>query len=170
MNRVHFSSASADWSTPSDVYEALHREFCFTLDPCPLHAMQDGLARLFHPWAGHIVFVNPPYKETRKWLEMWREAATAVYLIPARTDTRAFHEIILPYASEIRFIRGRLRFGTATTGAPFPSMVVVFRSGTDVGSDHNDRDGRIRNQRDNGACVEVAPTCPPRRHEETEIA
>jgi len=128
MHRVHFSSASGDWSTPADVYEALHSEFGFTLDPCPLAATENGLARLFHPWAGHTVFVNPPYRETRKWLEMWKEAATAVYLIPARTDTPAFHDIVLPYASEIRFIRGRLRFGKATAPAPFPSMIVVFRN------------------------------------------
>ena len=46
-------------------------------------------------------------------------------LIPARTDTRAFHEYIY-HKAEIRFIRGRLKFGSAKNSAPFPSMVVVF--------------------------------------------
>jgi site-specific DNA-methyltransferase (adenine-specific) len=54
----------------------------------------------------------------------------AVYLIPARTDTRWFHQIVLPHAKEIRFIRGRLKFGGATNGAPFPSMVVIFDKAT----------------------------------------
>jgi hypothetical protein len=60
------------------------------------------------------------------WLRRGAEAECAVYLIPARTDTRWFHEICLPMATEIRFLKGRLKFGGATTPAPFPSMVVVF--------------------------------------------
>jgi hypothetical protein len=149
MNRVLFASASEHWSTPANVYESLNREFHFTLDPCPLNATEDGTARLFSPWLGHRVFCNPPYREIRKWLELWREAALAVYLIPARTDTRWFHQICLPYAEEIRFLRGRLRFGTASNCAPFPSMVVVFRSTVDVGSNHDGLDGRIRNESGN---------------------
>src|SRR5438874_1439092 len=102
---VHFSSASAEWSTPQDVYERLHEEFSFTLDPCPINGEADGLARLLLPWYGKRVFCNPPYGPgLRKWLERAREAEVAVYLIPARTDTRWFHEIVLPEAREVRFI------------------------------------------------------------------
>lgn len=79
---------------------------------------------------GRRVFCNPPYSNIRPFLERAKEADVAVFLVPARTDTRWFHEIILPHAREIRFIKGRLKFGTATTGAPFPSMVVVFRRAT----------------------------------------
>ena len=127
MNRALLSSASVEWPTPQGVYDALNAEFHFTLDPCPLGGTDDGLAQLFCPWGGHRVFCNPPYRNQRPWLERANEADLAVYLIPARTDTRIFHDIILPTAREIRFIKGRLTFGNALHPAPFPSMVVVFR-------------------------------------------
>ena len=47
-------------------------------------------------------------------------------LIPSRTDTKAFHKYILPYA-ELRFIKGRLKFGNSKENAPFASVVVIFR-------------------------------------------
>jgi site-specific DNA-methyltransferase (adenine-specific) len=61
-------------------------------------------------------------------LQRFHEPQLAVYLIPARTDTRWFHELVLPFASEIRFIKGRLKFGDAKNSAPFPSMLVVYRN------------------------------------------
>lgn len=130
MNRVVFSSASTEWPTPQAFYDQLNGEFHFDLDPCPLNGTQDGLARLFTEWHGHRVFCNPPYDRVSMyhWLSRGKEADLAVFLIPARTDTRWFHEFVLPYASEIRFIRGRLKFGGAKTGAPFPSMIVIFKS------------------------------------------
>jgi site-specific DNA-methyltransferase (adenine-specific) len=73
------------------------------------------------------VFVNPPYGPgIRKWLERAGEADLAVFLLPARVDTRWFHDLVLPHAREIRFIRGRLKFVGAKHPAPFPSMIVVF--------------------------------------------
>ena len=89
--------------------------------------VEDGLSPLFVPWIGRRVFCNPPYGPgIAKWLERGLEADIAVFLIPARTDTRWFHDIVLPRAREIRFIKGRLKFGDAVNAAPFPSMVVVF--------------------------------------------
>ena len=126
---VHFSSASDRWATPSDVYAALDSEFHFTFDPCPLDGNVDGTASLFVSWAGHRVFCNPPYGPgLRPFLERAHEADVAVFLIPARTDTRWFHEIVLPHAKEIRFVRGRLKFGDAKNSAPFPSMICIFRA------------------------------------------
>ena len=55
----------------------------------------------------------------------WKQGGLAVMLIPARTDTKAFHEYIYGKA-EIRFIKGRLKFGGSKNSAPFPSMVVIF--------------------------------------------
>ncbi len=128
MNAALFSSATTEWSTPPDVYAGLHKEFNFDFDPCPLGGDEDGLASLFVRWAGRRVFCNPPYGPTlNKWLERGLEADVAVFLIPARTDTRWFHEIVLPNAKEIRFIKGRLKFGSAINSAPFPSMVVIFK-------------------------------------------
>jgi hypothetical protein len=125
---VHFSSQTAEWATPRAVYEELDREFHFNLDPCPLVGDVDGTAPLLCDWNDKNVFCNPPYgPKLRGFLERWHEARVAVYLIPARTDTRWFHEICLPFAKEIRFVKGRLKFGGAVYNAPFPSMIVIFR-------------------------------------------
>lgn len=124
MNRAVFSSATDRWATPTAVYAALDREFRFDFDPCPLDGEVDGLSI---DWGGKRVFCNPPYGPgIDAWLERGLHAACAVYLIPARTDTKWFHAIVLPRATEIRFLRGRLKFGDAKKDAPFPSMVVVF--------------------------------------------
>lgn len=126
---VLFKSQTVEWPTPVAVYDALNAEFEFNFDPCPLGGTDDGLATLFCSWAGKRVFCNPPYGPgMEKWLQRGLEAAVAVFLIPARTDTRWFHEWVLPFAKEVRFIKGRLKFGNATTGAPFPSMLVVYES------------------------------------------
>lgn len=141
MNDVHFSSASEEWATPQDFFDALDAEFHFTLDPCSTDENakcekhytkeQDGLKQ---DWTGETVFCNPPYgRGIGKWIAKCYEhfrsgAGTAVMLIPARTDTKAFHEYIYGKA-EIRFIRGRLKFNGSKWSAPFPSMVVVYRQG-----------------------------------------
>lgn len=131
MNRVHFSAATDRWSTPKNVYEVLDAEFHFNFDPCPLDGDGDGLSPLFCEWRGKRVFCNPPYGPgIADWLTRGLEAEVAVYLIPARTDTRWFHEICLPLAKEIRFIKGRLKFGGSKNPAPFPSMIVIFDNGT----------------------------------------
>ena len=128
MNRVVFKSQSVEWATPKGVYEALDAEFQFDFDPCPLGGSENGLATLFVDWKGKRVFCNPPYGDVTKWLERGRDAQLAVFLIPARTDTRWFHDLVLPFAAEIRFIRGRLKFGDAVNSAPFPSMLVVMKA------------------------------------------
>jgi phage N-6-adenine-methyltransferase len=121
--RLMFSSASDEWTTPVDVFRTLDAEFNFNLDPCPTGGT-DGLTR---QWSGHRVFCNPPYSNIRAFIERATEADVAVFLVPSRTDTRWFHECVIPFAREIRFIRGRLKFGAAKNSAPFPSMIVVFK-------------------------------------------
>jgi hypothetical protein len=95
------------------VYEELNREFLFDFDPCPLgEAEHDGAAPLFTKWRGKRVFCNPPYNKAMiPFLQRAIEADVAVFLIPARTDTKWFHDIVLPNAAEIRFVKGRLKFG-----------------------------------------------------------
>jgi hypothetical protein len=128
---VHFSSATDRWATPRAVYEALDAEFSFDFDPCPLDGDIDGRSTLFADWRGKRVFCNPPYgPEIPRFLCRAHEAELAVFLIPARTDTRWFHEMVLGKAKEIRFIRGRLKFGDAKNSAPFPSMIVVYERKT----------------------------------------
>ena len=122
-----FSSVSDRWATPLHVYDALDVEFSFNHDPCPLDGTGDGLLPLFNEWHGKRVFCNPPYGPgIGDWLKRGLEADVAVFLIPARTDTRWFHEIVMPYAKDIRFVKGRIKFGNSKHNAPFPSMVVVF--------------------------------------------
>ena len=106
------------------MYAALHKEFKFTLDPCPLEPTFDGTAI---SWMGHRVYCNPPYgRGVARWLVKADEAEIAVYLLPARTDTRWWHEYAMR-AEEIRFLRGRLKFGGSKNTAPFPSVILVFR-------------------------------------------
>ena len=131
-----FSSKTDLWETPQDLFDKLNNEFHFTLDVCatPENAKcdsfytkeQDGLSQ---PWKG-VVWCNPPYgRQIGEWVRRAFLASvsgnTVVMLLPARTDTRWFHEYIYGKA-EIRFIRGRLKFGGSKNSAPFPSMVVVF--------------------------------------------
>lgn len=127
MNRVVFSSASDEWATPAETFNALDAEFSFTDDACPLGGDVNGLLR---EW-GSPCFVNPPYSDITPWMEKatleWHAGKTIVLLVPSRTCTRWWHDYAMK-ATEIRFIRGRLKFGGAKTGAPFPSCVVVFRS------------------------------------------
>lgn len=134
---VHFSSKSVEWSTPQDFYDELNAEFGFETDVCSTHENakcehhyteeEDGLSR---KWTG-ICWMNPPYARgvMAKWIkkayESSLEGATVVCLIPARTDTAVWHDYCMK--GDIRFIRGRLKFGGCEDSAPFPSAVVIFR-------------------------------------------
>lgn len=137
--QVMFSSKTDLWATPQDFFDALDSEFSFNLDACALPENAkckafytpevDGLSQ---PWNGNV-WCNPPYgREITRWVRQafiatsTGNADVVVMLLPARTDTRWFHEYIYQKA-EVRFIRGRLKFGDSTNSAPFPSMVVVFR-------------------------------------------
>ena len=133
-----FSSKTDLWETPQDLFDKLNNEFQFTLDVCatPENAKcdnfytkeQDGLE---YPWKG-TVWCNPPYGRgigqwVRRALFASVSGSTVVMLLPARTDTKWFHHYIYKRNNvEIRFIRGRLKFGGSKNSAPFPSMVVVF--------------------------------------------
>ena len=139
---VMFSSKTDQWATPNDFFDKLNDEFHFTLDPCAdefNHKCEkyytkeiDGLSKI---WFYETVFCNPPYgKEIGEWVKKcyWSakmDHSTCVMLIPARTDTKWFHDYIYNKPNvEIRFIKGRLKFGDSKNSAPFPSMVVIFRA------------------------------------------
>ena len=137
-----FSSKTGEWATPQEFFNKLDWRFGkFTLDPCATndnhktkkyYTLEDnGLAQ---DWEGETVFVNPPYRNLSEWVEKgYRESqkdnTKVVMLIPARTDTKYWHNYIMR-ASEIHFIKGRLKFGDSKNSAPFPSAVVVFNSGS----------------------------------------
>lgn len=133
-----FSSASEDWETPQSLFDQLNEKYHFTLDVCASHENkkceryfskdQDGLKQA---WSG-VCWCKPPYgRKIAEWIEKAvKSNATVVMLLPARTDTKWFHEWVLPYG-EITFLRGRLKFNEKTNKnpAPFPSMIVVFKDG-----------------------------------------
>ena len=119
-------SQRLDWQTPKDVYDKLNTEFHFDFDPCPTNPNFDGLSI---EW-GKSNFVNPPYgRELPKWAKKGYEEAQkgkiVVFLVPSRTDTTYWHNYFMK-ADEIRFIKGRLKFGNSKNSAPFPSAVVIF--------------------------------------------
>lgn len=136
---VMFLSKTDLWETPQDLFDKLNVEFHFDLDVCALPENakctmyytpdMDGLKQ---PWEG-TVWCNPPYgRKIGQWVRRAFFAAacgsTVVMLLPARTDTRWFHDYIYGRETvEIRFLKGRLKFGNAKNSAPFPSMVVIFR-------------------------------------------
>lgn len=136
-----YSSASVEWSTPADFFSALDDEFGFTLDPCA--TPHNAKCRIFYTkadnglvqhWGQHTVFCNPPYgRDIGDWVKKCylaaKAGATVVLLIHARTDTRYFHDWIYGKA-ELRFVRGRLKFGDGTQSAPFPSLVAIYRPAT----------------------------------------
>lgn len=134
-----FSSKSDEYTTPDSVFDELNKEFNFDLDPCStdenakclLHYTKedDGLHK---SWGGCRVFCNPPYSKIKEWVkkayyESLKPDTLVVLLIPARTDTRYFHDYIY-HRSEVRFISGRLKFSNEVYNAPFPSMIVIFRA------------------------------------------
>ena len=151
LDKSQLSSKSNEWETPQDLFDSLHREFKFTLDPCSTidnHKLpkfytkeDDGLSK---DWSNETVFMNPPYGRTiGQWIQKAYEESlkgtTVVCLIPSRTDTSYWHEYCIK--GEIRFIRGRLKFINRTfpswredgnfkiSPAPFPCSIIVFKAG-----------------------------------------
>lgn len=149
---VHFSSATDQWATPLKFFKEVEAEFGpFDLDPAAdatnakapkfYTKEDDGLSKV---WFGKV-WCNPPYgRGIGAWVERAALSLTTltqvgydppeyvttdlvVMLLPARTDTKWWHDCVIPHADEIRFIKGRLRFGGAKNSAPFPSALVVFR-------------------------------------------
>ena len=125
--KLFFSSNNQNGRTPKKIYDELNKEFNFDFDPCPNNPNFDGLLM---DWKNSN-FVNPPFSNQREWIKKaYQESLKnkiCVMLLPVRTDTKIFHDIILPYADQIRFIKGRLKFEQYKNSAPFPSMIVIFK-------------------------------------------
>ncbi len=148
-----FSKASDEWSTPREFWRELHAEFSFDHDAAASseNCKMASYFGLDHPWPecrdalsadwskfGETFWLNPPYSKCWEFITKAAHEAskgcTVVCLVPSRTDTRWWHENVWDRVTywarpgvEIRFIKGRLKFGGADQGAPFPSVVIVFR-------------------------------------------
>lgn len=135
---VMYSSKSDEWETPQHFFDEVNAEFEFDIDACATSENhkcskyftmnEDGLSQ---NWGGYKVWCNPPYSKIADWVakafyETRKDNTLVVLLIPSRTDTRYFHDYIYNRA-EIRFVKGRLKFGDGKNSAPFPSMLVIFR-------------------------------------------
>jgi site-specific DNA-methyltransferase (adenine-specific) len=145
LSRVVFSSAKSDWRTPQDLFDRLDRQWGkFDLDAaaddqnslCDQFYCQEADA-LAHDWyaeGARRAFVNPPYgrgtvgKWVAKALEESRRGCRVVMLLPSRTDSAWFHDLVKPHAFHVEDLRGRVRFQGAKAGAPFPSLIVVFEA------------------------------------------
>lgn len=141
-----FSSNTDMWKTPQYLFDELDKEFGFDVDVCAITENakcskyftpeEDGLSK---DWVG-VCWMNPPYgRAIGNWVKKAYESsvkggATVVCLLPSRTDTRWWHDYCIDGGAEIRFIKGRLKFGDSKNSAPFPSAVVIFRTDSSINS------------------------------------
>ena len=129
-------STNDDWETPNYLLEKIREEFGYFYDPCPLKSKEDGLSI---SWKD-VNYINPPYNITdkpkfiKKAFEEFKKGKTCIILVPATTETKWFHELVVPYA-EVRLIKGRVRFKgynskgeyvTNKTGQS-GSMLIIFK-------------------------------------------
>ena len=136
MNKVLFSSNYDQWCTPIDLFKNLDQEFNFDVDLCA--SDENHLCRMYFTalnscldkdFYGKCIYCNPPYSRSmykfiKKCFDLSKNN-NVVMLLPARTDTKWFHEFIYNKA-EIRFLKGRLKFSGSKNFAPFPSMIVIY--------------------------------------------
>ncbi len=127
---IQGSRDSDNYATPIKFYNLLNDEFCFTFDPCPYkHNFEwDGLQV---EWKGNV-YCNPPYSNIEPFIKKALNeirignCQNAVFLIPIRSDTKYWHDLIMKEATEIRFVKGRLNFNESKSPAPFPCVVIIF--------------------------------------------
>jgi site-specific DNA-methyltransferase (adenine-specific) len=138
INKGLMSSNTDEWATPQLFYEELNKKYNFNLDPCSTdnnHKCKKYFTKkdngLLQSWSGYRVYCNPPYgREIGKWVEKAynenKNGTFIVMLLPARTDTKWFHNFIYKQ-HKIEFIKGRLKFNDGKNSAPFPSMIVIMK-------------------------------------------
>ena len=139
---VHFSSKRGDWETPFELFSRYNDKYNFSIDVCA-HVRNTKCKRywdisddgLTQNWEQEVCWMNPPYgREIGKWIEKAYTStryhnSVVVGLLPARTDTRWFHNYIWPRKAKVEFLQGRVKFledGEQRHPAPFPSMIVVW--------------------------------------------
>ena len=142
------TSLDDTWTTPKKFYEKLNEEFNFKLDAAALkssalckkwygpdHPEVNRRDAFLHNWTEEAenssIWLNPPYGRTiKEWFKKAnlesRRGGVVVCLVPARTDTAWWWDYCIEH--EIRFIRGRLKFGNQPNSAPFPSAVIIMKN------------------------------------------
>jgi phage N-6-adenine-methyltransferase len=134
---AYFRHGKDEWETPDWLFAKLDREFNFVCDVAATaenakckHYYSPATDGLQARWFG-ACWCNPPYSDVERWIEKAAYSAgigtaTVVCLVPARTDTKWWHDLVIPYG-QVRLIRGRLSFKGSRGNAPFPSAIVIFR-------------------------------------------
>lgn len=157
-NLTKIGAGSDEWRTPPDLFARLNRTFQFDYDAfaspenalCAQYSTVEGTFNkhspygigrggedgLIYSWMGHRVWMNPPYsrgfieRAMQKAADERQSAELIVALIPANTDTRWWHDVVVPNASHIEFLRGRVRFlrpdGTPGDAPPNGSALVYY--------------------------------------------
>ena len=131
-----FASNNQEYATPWNLFNKLNKEFNFTLDVCA-HESNHKCERyyneqqnsLIQDWSGEVCWMNPPYKTMKEWIkkayeESRKDNTTVVCLIPARTNTKWWHQYCMQ--GEIRFIEGRPKFEGCIHGLPQPLALIIF--------------------------------------------
>jgi len=148
-NKILYSSKSEEWETPQDLFDRLDNVYHFKLDACATKTNRkcqvffskadNGLLQDWTPF--ERVWLNPPYGRPigawmRKAYEESQKGCLVACLVPARTDTRWWHEHVLDKGC-VTFVRGRLKFkrtdsktGAPLYPAPFPSAIVIYQPDT----------------------------------------
>jgi site-specific DNA-methyltransferase (adenine-specific) len=145
MKKIHINNDD-NYATPPEFYEELNKRFKFDFDPCPYNEKDIDIDGLNIEW-GMSNFINPPYSQKlkeafiKKGIEEMKKGKVCVFLIPVSTSTKLFHDYIKPNATEIEFVRGRIKFGKVDNDSNFyypvnskgkvqsgtkDSMIVVF--------------------------------------------
>ena len=146
MKKIHINNDD-NYATPPEFYNELNKQFNFDFDPCPYNEGEIIIDGLKIEWGG-VNFVNPPYSQKlkeafiKKGIEEMKNGKTSVFLIPVSTSTKLFHDYIKPNATEIQFVKGRIKFGKIDANGNFylplnskgktqsgtkDSMIVIFK-------------------------------------------
>jgi len=128
-----FSSSNQEYETPDELFNRLNGEFHFTRDVCA--SLDNAKCNCFwsendscldKQWDG-VNWMNPPYKDMKKFIQKayeQRHNAITVMLIPARTNTKWWHDYCMN--GEVYFICGRPKFKGCKHGLPQPLAIVVI--------------------------------------------
>jgi site-specific DNA-methyltransferase (adenine-specific) len=150
FDKNRFASKKQDWETPDSIWLPLAEEFPFNLDVAASdknHLLEQYITEeqdaMKTEWGSHVCWLNPPYGKgyplsawVKRGYEESKKGAIVVMLIPSRTNTNWFHEICLKHG-EVRFLKGRPKFGGAKHGLPQPLCIVIFRPQLQMPTSHN---------------------------------
>jgi len=136
-----FKSKSEEYETPKEIFEPLQKEFNLQLDVCASSSNykldnyftkeDDALTKDWHKYGNF--WMNPPFgRELKKWVQKAYEESTkgvtGVSILPVRSNTNWWHELIIGVGAEVRFLKGRVKFNDCIKGAWLPFAIVIWKS------------------------------------------